>query len=131
MGRRFSAELPSDQSFWRWGIKIVIRRWNPGADFRAWVRREWEVYLYFWGFVGIRRVVGAGFTVLVPANLIAEISARNRNELRRPVQRFLRPSGLGGFLLALPTACAVGCNLSPLRGWQLRSPRRFAAALAT
>jgi len=30
---------------------------------------------------------------------------------------FFRPFGACSFLLVVPTACAVGCILSPLRGW--------------
>ena len=29
----------------------------------------------------------------------------------------LRPSGAGVAFLHLPSACALGCNISPLRGW--------------
>jgi hypothetical protein len=30
---------------------------------------------------------------------------------------FFRPFGAYGFRVLSPTACAVGCILSPLRGW--------------
>src|ERR1700733_249989 len=45
-------------------------------------------------------------------------------DFRRPRQMgaghsggILPPSGAGFALLHLPSACALGCNISPLRGW--------------
>jgi hypothetical protein len=35
---------------------------------------------------------------------------------------FFRPSGTGSVFYLSPTACAMGCILSPLRGWRRRRP---------
>jgi hypothetical protein len=54
--------------------------------------------------------MGEELTLLIPG-------APERSDVRHLCSRFLSPLRGLGMSLRLPTACAVGCIFSPLRGW--------------